>query len=52
MLLETDMPVHKVAQTAGFNSLSYLERVFRRETGMSLAKFRRHSHGSSDMAKS
>ena len=41
MLLETDMPVWKVAQTAGFNSLSYLERVFRRENGVSLAKYRR-----------
>jgi LacI family transcriptional regulator len=41
MLLETDLPVWKVAQTAGFNSLSYLERVFRRATGMSLAKYRR-----------
>lgn len=52
MLLETDMPVHKVAQTAGFNSLSYLERVFRRATGMSLGKYRRHSHGSSGTAES
>ncbi|MDZ7620249.1 MAG: XylR family transcriptional regulator [Patescibacteria group bacterium] len=41
MLLETDMPVWKVAQTAGFNSLSYLERVFRRATGISLARYRR-----------
>lgn len=49
MLLETDMPVWKVAQTAGFNSLSYLERVFRGETGMSLAKYRRcHRQGAGD----
>ncbi|MFW5692605.1 MAG: XylR family transcriptional regulator [Thermoguttaceae bacterium] len=49
MLLETDFPVWKVAQTAGFNSVSYLERLFRRVTGTSLAKYRRrHGHGVSD----
>ena len=37
------------ASTAGFNSLSYLERVFRRATGMSLAKYgRRHRQASTN----
>ncbi len=50
MLIETDLPVWKVAQNAGFNSLSYLERVFRRATGMSLAKYRRrHAHTPADL---
>jgi LacI family transcriptional regulator len=49
LLLETDLPVWQVAEGAGFNSLSYLERVFRRETGMSLGRFRRrHRHGAAD----
>ena len=41
LLLETGLPVWKVAEASGFNSLTYLERLFRRENGISLGKYRR-----------
>lgn len=34
-------PVTKVADAAGFNSLSYLSKVFHREVGQTLAHYRR-----------
>jgi len=43
LLAETDLPLEKVAELSGFNSLSYLSNVFRRETGMTLAQYRRHT---------
>lgn len=41
LLLETELPIWKVAEAAGFNSVTYLERLFRRDHGLSLAKYRR-----------
>lgn len=43
LLAETELPLEKVAELSGFNSLSYLSNVFRRETGMTLAQYRRHT---------
>jgi len=41
LLVETNMQLARVAEAAGFNSLSYLSKVFRRETGETLAQYRR-----------
>ena len=41
LLVETNLPVAKVAEAAGFNSLSYLSKVFHREVGETLAQYRR-----------
>jgi len=41
LLVETNLPVARVAEAAGFNSLSYLSRVFRREVGETLSQYRR-----------
>ena len=43
LLAETELPIGRVADLSGFNSLSYLSSVFRRETGMTLAQYRRHT---------
>jgi LacI family transcriptional regulator len=40
-LVETNLPVWKIAEIAGFNQLAYLSRVFHRETGMTLLQYRR-----------
>lgn len=40
LLLETDWPMAKIAQTAGLTSAPYLNHVFRRETGLTPAQFR------------
>jgi LacI family transcriptional regulator len=45
LLLETNLPVERIAQLAGFRSLSYLSNVFRREVGMRVAEFRRQMRG-------
>jgi LacI family transcriptional regulator len=42
LLVETSMPVNKIAESAGFNSLSYLSKVFHKEVGETLAQYRRH----------
>ena len=43
LLVETNMPVAKIAEFAGFNSLSYLSKVFRREAGETLSQYRRRN---------
>lgn len=43
LLLESELPIPKVAESAGFGSASYLGQVFHREMGMTPARFRRHS---------
>jgi LacI family transcriptional regulator len=46
LLLETDMSVAKISDAVGFNSLSYLSKVFHREMGETLAQYRRHNRPS------
>ncbi len=41
LLLETVMPVTQIADATGFGSHSYLSKVFHRETGETLAAYRR-----------
>jgi len=41
LLTETNLSVERIAALAGFFSLPYLMSMFRRETGMTLAQFRR-----------
>ena len=43
-LSETEIPIWKIAEIAGFNQLEYLCRVFRREIGMTLIQYRRKFH--------
>jgi LacI family transcriptional regulator len=43
LLTETGLPTERIANLAGFCSLPYLMSVFRRETGMTLAEFRRRT---------
>jgi LacI family transcriptional regulator len=40
MLRETDLPVSQVAVASGYNSPSYLTQVFRKEIGVTPAKYR------------
>jgi LacI family transcriptional regulator len=41
LLLETNLPVWKIAETSGFGSTARLNAVFRREAGITLAEYRR-----------
>lgn len=41
MLLETELPITKIAELAGFASQSYLSKVFHRATDTTLARYRR-----------
>jgi LacI family transcriptional regulator len=41
LLVETDLPIPKVAVAAGYSSASYLAQVFQRRLGSSPAQFRR-----------
>ena len=41
LLIETNLPVSKIADVTGFNSLSYLSKVFHHETGETLRDYRR-----------
>lgn len=43
LLTETELPMTKIAEYSGFNSLSYLSNVFHRESGMTLAQYRRQT---------
>ncbi len=43
LLLETDLPCHKVAEEAGFGSLKTFNRTFSRKEGMTPHSFRRRS---------
>jgi len=36
------MSAAKISSAVGFNSLSYLSKVFHRETGETLTQYRRH----------
>ena len=36
----------KIAEASGFNSLNYLDRIFRREVGMTMRQYRRQYHSS------
>jgi len=45
LLLETDMPLPQVAEASGFTTASYLAQVFRRQTGMTPARYRRRARG-------
>lgn len=45
LLLETDLPVPKVAESAGYANASYLAQVFRQALGMTPAQFRRDACG-------
>jgi LacI family transcriptional regulator len=42
LLVETGLSVAKIADAAGFSSLSYLSKVFRRATGETLGEYRRN----------
>jgi LacI family transcriptional regulator len=46
LLLETDMSAAKIGDVVGFSSLSYLSKVFHRETGQTLAQYRRRNRPS------
>ncbi len=43
LLLETDLPTARIAELAGFNSLSYANKVFCREAGESMSRYRRRN---------
>jgi LacI family transcriptional regulator len=44
LLVETNLSVQKIADNASFNSVSYLSKVFRRATGVTLTDYRREHH--------
>jgi len=43
LLLETDLPIPAVAESAGYGSASYLAQVFREEFGSTPARYRRQT---------
>jgi len=43
LLAETNLSAQRIAELAGFSSLAYLSNVFRRETRMTLAQYRRRA---------
>jgi LacI family transcriptional regulator len=44
LLVETNLPIWKIAERSGFSSLSYLSKVFHRTVGSTLAAYRRDHH--------
>ena len=40
MLRDTDLPIPQIAESSGYNSASYLTQVFRKEIGITPAKYR------------
>jgi LacI family transcriptional regulator len=40
MLRDTDLPIPQIAASSGYNSASYLTQVFRKEVGITPAKYR------------
>jgi LacI family transcriptional regulator len=40
MLRETDLPIPRIAESSGYSSASYLTQVFRKEVGVSPARYR------------
>ena len=45
LLLETELPLDKVAAGAGFNTASYLAQVFKNDTGMTPRQYRNSNRG-------
>jgi LacI family transcriptional regulator len=45
LLLETDLPITRVAEASGFGRASYLAQAFRRAFGSTPARYRRHLRG-------
>ncbi|WP_343307292.1 helix-turn-helix domain-containing protein [Chitinophaga niabensis] len=43
LLITTDLPFYKIAEETGFESLSYLSRVFRNHTGQTLSDYKRQN---------
>jgi LacI family transcriptional regulator len=41
LLVETDLPLWKIAEHSGMNGQSYLSKVFHRATGLTMAQYRR-----------
>lgn len=41
LLIETSLPIHKIASKAGYSSSDWLGKVMRRETGLTPSEFRR-----------
>ena len=44
LLVETNLPMQKIADNSGFSSVSYLSKVFRRAAGITLSQYRRNHH--------
>ena len=47
LLVETNLPLAGIAAASGFNTPSYLAQIFKRETGMTPAQYRRTERGES-----
>jgi LacI family transcriptional regulator len=45
LLLETDLPISRVAEASGFGRASYLAQAFRQAYGSTPARYRRHMRG-------
>jgi AraC-like DNA-binding protein len=43
LLITTDLPFYKIAEETGFESLSYLSRIFRNHTGQTLSDYKRQN---------
>ncbi|MCK5272471.1 MAG: helix-turn-helix domain-containing protein [Sedimentisphaerales bacterium] len=41
MLVETNLPVRRIAMTCGFTSVDHIARYFRKEKSMSLLNYRK-----------
>ena len=47
LLLSTDYPINRVADSVGYDNYSYFARLFKRETGMTPQEYRQRG-GKSD----
>ena len=45
LLTQTELPLKKIAEMAGFNNPNYLNVAFKREIGMTPGEYRRHQNG-------
>ena len=45
LLVQTDMPIPRVAEASGYGSPEYLASVFRRATGLTPLKYRTRARG-------
>ncbi len=43
LLITTDLPFYRIAEETGFESLSYLSRIFRNHTGQTLSDYKRQN---------